>query len=274
MPQALNRIPALVLAGGVNHIPLYDGYTPDYKALLPFAGKSSLRYTLDALRAAPEIAQICITGPVEQLRPLAETDGTHYDFEPGGETLLDSLYAGLTHFASSDLVLVITADTPLVTAAAISAFLAACTPVETSYAHNLFLSVVPEACFTGAYANVHKHYNRFRDIAICHGNLMLANPHLINDQKVTRRINSLYNSRKSPVDSALSLGLHVGVSYALGVHMWHLLTLQQMAGIASRRFGLGLIPIIIEHPEITVDVDEPEDYEFVKQQFAAMTEEK
>lgn len=272
MPQALNRINALVLAGGMNHIPLYDGYTPDYKALLSFAGKTSLRYTLDALRAAPEIARICITGSVDRLRPIADSDGTSYEFEPGGETLLDSLYTGLTHFASSELVLVVTADAPLVTAAAVSAFLAACAPVDTSYAHNLFLSVVPERSFTGAYADVRKHYNRFRDIAICHGNLMLANPHLINDPKITRRINSLYNSRKSPIDSALSLGLHVGVSYVLGVHMWHLLTLQQMADIASRRFGLGLIPVITEHPEITVDVDEPADYEFVQARFAAMAE--
>ncbi len=28
-------------------------------------------------------------------------------------------------------------------------------------------------------------------------------------------------------------------------------------------YGVGIIPVIVEHPEITIDVDEAADYEFV-----------
>ena len=83
-----------------------------------------------------------------------------------------------------------------------------------------------------------------------------------------RRINSLYNNRKNPITSALAAGLHVGLTYVLGVHLWHLLTLEQMAHIASRRFDIGLIPIELKHPEVTIDVDEPADYAFAQQQIA------
>jgi hypothetical protein len=40
----------------------------------------------------------------------------------------------------------------------------------------------------------------------------------------------------------------------------------QMSRSASRRFGLGLIPVILEHPEVAIDVDEVADYRFVKAQ--------
>jgi len=40
--------------------------------------------------------------------------------------------------------------------------------------------------------------------------------------------------------------------------------MSQMSRIASQAFGIGLIPVILEHPEVAVDVDEVADYRFVK----------
>ena len=272
MPFHLDHVDTVILAGGINRIPLYEGYTPDYKALIEFREKPSICYVLDALRAAPCTGRICIAGPEASLRQkIAAHDKASYDFVPSGETLMDSIYSGLSHFADSPMVLLVTADIPLITPRAITDFLIASAAVETSYEHNLLLAVTPERSFTGAYAHIPKGFNRFRDVAICHGSLMLADPRLLQNTKATRRINSLYRNRKNPISSALAIGLHVGLTYVLGVHLWHLLTLEQMASIASRRFGLGLLPIVLDHPEVTIDVDEPEDYAFAAAQLGMQT---
>ena len=65
---------------------------------------------------------------------------------------------------------------------------------------------------------------------------------------------------------ALAVGLPVGLAYILGVHLLHALTLEQMMRIAARAFGVGGVPVMGEHSEISIDVDEPADYRFVVEQ--------
>lgn len=268
MPLQLDHVDTVVLAGGSNTVPLFAGHTPGYKALLEFQGKPAINYTLAALRATPQVGRICIAGPEQALRTAVDGEEA-YTFVPGGETLMDSIYSGLSHFADSPMVLLATADIPLLTPRSVDDFLRACETVETTYEQNLYLPLVPQRSYTGAYTECLKGCNRFRDVAACHGCLMLVDPRLLQNTKATRRINSLYNNRKSPVSSALAIGMPVGLSFVLGVHLWHLLSIEQMASIASKRFGIGLIPILSDHPEISIDVDEPEDYAFVQRQLAA-----
>jgi hypothetical protein len=126
--------------------------------------------------------------------------------------------------------------------------------------------VVPRRCYTGPYQRFTKPFNRFRDIEVCHGNLWLADLRLLENTQATACINGIYNARKSPIASALAVGPRVGLAFVLGVHLLHALTLAQMTRIAARRFGMGAQPVIVEHPEITMDVDEPDDYQFVVEQ--------
>ena len=106
----------------------------------------------------------------------------------------------------------------------------------------------------------------FRDIEVCHGNLWLADVRLLQNSRATGRIDRIYRARKNPVATALAVGLPVGLAYVLGVHLLHALTLEQMTRIAARHFGLAGEAVIVEHPEITIDVDEAEDYRFVVEQ--------
>lgn len=264
-----DRIDAVVLAGGVNQIALFAGDTPGYKALLPIGGQPAIRYTLDALRAVPQVQRICIVGPEAELRAALGAEGDRYLYAPDGGSLIESIFSGLSHFADAPMVLFATADLPLITPRAISDFLTGCAVIETEYAENMFLSVVPQQYYTGPYVNFPKPFNRFKDASICHGNLFLVDPRLMRNTHATRRMNALYHARKNPISSALAFGLRVGLSYVLGVHMWHLLTLAHMASMASRRFGIGLVPVSIPHPGITLDIDEPADYTFVTEQLGA-----
>ena len=274
-----DRVDAVVLAGGINRIPLFEGYTPGYKALVRFRGpacqdpgrtdRPSILYTLDALRAVPQVGRVCIAGPEAELRPVLEGSvhaGDTCVFAPGGESLRETISSGLRPFAGASRVLVLTADLPLVTPRAIADFLAACFAAPSPDTPALFISVVPRRCFTGPYERFTKPFNRFRDIEVCHGNLWLADPRLLQNSRAAARIDRIYRARKHPFATALAVGLRVGLAYVLGVHLLHLLTLEQMARIASRHFGVTGVPVIVEHPEIAIDVDEPADYRFVVEQ--------
>lgn len=255
-------VDAVILAGGINRIKLFSGDAPGYKALLTYNGKPSVQYTLEALREVPEIRRICLVGPRAELVAIFE-ETAGLDILPSGETLMESILIGLRHFSSSPLVLFTTADLPLITPGAVRSFIKSCAAIETGYGSNLFWAVVPERCFTGAYSKVRKGFNRFRDIDVCHGNLMMTDPRLMDNPRVAALIDAAYNARKNSVRAAMAIGWRVGLSYLVGVHLLRRLTLERMARIVSRRFDLGVIPVLLEHPEITVDVDEPEDYRFI-----------
>ena len=268
MRFAIESVDVAVLAGGMNTIPLFEGWRPGYKALLPLNGKPLLQYTLDAVTAVQQIRGVCIVGSQASLQPaVTRAGGGPSAFAPEGATLLDSIVNGLRHFADSQHVLVVTADLPLLTARAVREFLAACAHIETAYAENVFLALVPERCYTGPFTRVPKRLNRFRDIAVCHGNVALVTPRILRNTKAVARINHIYAARKSPILAALAVGGSVALSYIVGVHILHALTLRHIARVASRRFGVGLIPVILERPEVTIDVDEAADYAFVTEYF-------
>lgn len=269
-----NPVDAIVLAGGINRIPLYQDYQPGYKALLPLAGKPSIQYSLEALQALPQVRSIRIVGDRKQLEPLLARIPSLGSVEilPSGESLVDSVRSGL--YASYDLdgVLVATADQPLITSSAVADFLQACEPVESDWDHNLFLSVIPEKCYTGEYRRFTKPFNHFRDVSICHGNLGLVDPKIIDNQGAMECIGELYRNRKNPLTSALSVGAAVGIAYLLGVHALHALTLAQFAEMASRRLGIGVLPVFLEHPEVSLDMDDADDYRFIATHFVRLAQ--
>ena len=244
MPVSTNincPIDVVVLASGLNQIVLFDGYIPGYKALIPYHGRASIQYVLDALEGVSAVRAICVE-----------------------ETFLDSLVIGLKFFASSPAVSFITADIPLVTAAAICETLTAWERVPKEPPQSLFITAVPQTCYKGAYTHFTKPFNRYRDVSLCHGNLFIADPKLLHHQNLKERINRFYAGRKNAVTTTLALGWRLALVYLFGVELLHALTLKQMARFASQHLGFGVAPLLVEHPEITIDVDEPDDYCFVR----------
>jgi len=254
---------AIVLAGGINRIALYEGYEPGYKALLPYAGTPSIRFTLEALRGSQYVRDVCVVGSQET---LAEAIGdSTITFAPEGEGLLGSVVSGLEFFRDRQAVLVATADLPLVTAAIIDEFVEHSAAAPTEFGANAYLAAIPKEAFTGAFASVRKDMSPFRGGTLCHGNLAVVEPRLLANAAATERLNTMYAARKNALKSALALGVGVGLAYVVGVHFLHLLTARQMAHIASRRFQFGIVPVVVSRPELALDVDEPEDYRLVSE---------
>ena len=263
MAQINETIDVVVLASGLNQISLYEGYVPGYKALIPYHGRASVQYVLDALRRVPSVGRICIEGPCVLLeKELADRlVKDQLTLVEGGATFLDSLVIGLKHFASSPSVLFVTSDLPLVTPEAIQDFLSGCAAAQEP---SLAIAVVPKTAYTGPYVHFTKPFNRYRDISLCHGNLFVARPALLEHPTLKERINRFYAGRKNAVATTLALGWQLAVVYLIGVELLHALTLKQMARFASKQLGFEIAPVIVEHPGISIDVDEADDYTFVR----------
>lgn len=254
-------VTGMIMAGGLNRIPLYDDYTPGYKALVQIGGRPVIRYPLAALRASRYVGDVHIVG---DHHALADAVGDpSIPFAPSGGTLLESITAGLRALRDRPLVLATTADLPLLTGGIIDAFLDACAAVPVEHDTNVFVSVVRREDFTGPFARVDKIMAHFRDGIFCHGNLMLLQPMLLNNQVAMARINAIYSGRKGAISSALAFGARVGLAFVVGVYLFHLVSMRRMTAIASTRFGMGIHAVPIPYPEVSLDVDEPADYRLV-----------
>ncbi len=256
-------VSAVIMAGGVNRIPLYDGYRPGYKAVLDINGTPSIRYPLRALRESRYVRDICIVGAHEDLVDAVGDPGVA--FTPPGESLLESIVGGLSFFRDRALVLATTADLALLSSMIVDTFINACAEAPTAFETNLFLSVVRKEEFTGPFGRVDKIMARFRDGTFCHGNLAIVQPAILDDAAAMDRINAVYAGRKGALSSALAFGARVGLAFVVGVYLLHLLTIRQMAAIASARFQMGIVPVPIPFPEVALDVDEPADYRLVSE---------
>lgn len=249
----------VVLAGGVNQRPLYEGYQPEYKALLEIAGRPLLGYVLEALDQSV-VTEVGVVGDAEKLAPLVGDRRV----EPAGASLVESIKAALGFFPDEERVLLCTADLPMLRGEMVDRFLRDCRPGSTGYRDELFLSVVPRDHFVGAFAECGKNFNTFRNLALCHGNLALASPGILRNQVAMERIDALYATRTNPVKNALALGLDLGLAYVLGVHLVPLLSLERFAALLSRRFNIGMAGVRSPFPEVAVDVDEPGDLEIAR----------
>ncbi len=262
MPFVPTRVDAVILAGGVNRVSLYEGYRPGYKAIVDLRGRPSVRYVLEALRASRYIRDIAVVGVEELLAPVVR-DGVA--FVPPDDNPLGSFLAGMRRFQDRDLVLMVTADLPLLRGDLIDAFIDAAAGTPTPYRENAYIAVIHQKHFRGVFARSQKPMNHFRDGIYAHGNMLLAQPGFLRNGTAMERFNAMYAARKSELRSALALGLGVGLAYVIGVHFLHALTPGQLARIASRRFQMGIVTVPFPHPEVAQDVDNPEDYQLVQE---------
>jgi len=260
------RYDTVVLAGGINTRELYPGYTPGFKALVELEGRPLIRYVLDALQASRSVGRIGIVGSEPDLRPIV---GPDIPISPASESFLGSVMSGLAVFPDEHRILLTTADLAMLTAEVVDEFAALCARQQPAYAENLFISAVPKSAFTGPFAACGKLFMEFKDNPVCHGNLLMANPALLRNEAAMDRLNAVYAARKNIFTSALSFGLGLGLAYVFGVHLFHWLTMEKVAEMASERFGFGFVPLSFPHPEVAIDVDEAGDFVIAREVLAA-----
>lgn len=243
---------AVVLAGSSGGGALEQTLRTNNKALIEISGRPMAQYVIDALRRVPEVKEIRVVGPVDDLRPRLSGEGV--TFHPAGPDLIDNLLGAVLALPKNEEVLIVTSDAPLLTPAVIARFLAQCRQREADFYYPIVERKVSEA----RYPLAKRTYVALREGAFTGGNLMLlGNPALA--EEVAPRVRQFFANRKSPLKLAGLLGWWFVLKLLLKIA-----TIPELERQVSSLWGLRGAAIQSPDPEIGIDVDKPSDLQLVR----------
>ncbi len=245
-------VDAVVLAGSINRIPLFPGNRPGRKALVPIQGRPMIAYVLDALKEARSVGRVLVVGSPEVLEYA--TRWPQVDGLLEGSSLVDNAWRGL-EASSGERVLFCNPDQPLLTAEMVDCFVEQAVRQDadlvTSWARLENL---------GPYTEGDHKFAKFGDGEYAHGNLFLARRRFPNAPQVRRRLDRLYGARKNMYRFAWELGPSLFLRFLVSLLCRRLPSLDKSLEIGGRSFGITMTGVVCPHPEIVLDIDEPEDY--------------
>jgi GTP:adenosylcobinamide-phosphate guanylyltransferase len=249
---------AIVLAGGPpDAVAALSPGVPN-KCFVPVAGETLVARTLTALHDVPRIERIVAVVPAAAIgdASLALADEVRRD----GSRIGESLRSGLAGCPPAELVLVASADLPVLNRAALEEFLdlAEREPADLIYA------CVERGVHRARFPEVPHTWAHFRDGTFCGGGCFALRPRIF--PALARFLDRLGAARKNPLELAAIFGYDILARYALR---------SLSIGAAERRAGelLGA-PVraaICTHPEIAVNVDRPGDVALAERLLAGST---
>jgi CTP:molybdopterin cytidylyltransferase MocA len=245
-------VDAVVLAGSINRIPLYPGAKPGRKALVQLHGRPLIAPVLDALRDAKGVGRILVVGAPEVLELASQW--ARVEGVPERGTLLQNVEAGL-HAGSTDRLLFCNPDQPLLRAGMVESFLERAREMDA----DIVSSWVRKESL-GRYVEGEHKLAAFGDGEYAHGNLFLVRREFPELEEAKRRLDRLYEARKSNLKFARELGLRLFLTFLKAKITGKLPTLTDTLEMVGRHFGLRIAAVVSWNPEIVLDIDEPEDY--------------
>lgn len=247
---------AIVLAGSPNQGRLRECSPVANEALIPIGNRFMVEYVVAALLNSQSIEQIVIVGPVDELLPI-------YCGQPrvilteAGKTVLESLQNGVAKLQTPGHVLIATCDIPLLKAEAVDAFLDKCGDLEA----DLYYPIVSKEINEKYYPGVKRTYVTFKEGTFTGGNLFLFNLEVL--PRCAAKGEELVKLRKSPLALSKQIGFLFIVKF-----LCKLLTLKETEMRFSQLLGLKGKAVILEYPEVGIDVDKPSDLELARKVLA------
>lgn len=237
---------AIVLAGGApDAVAALVPGVPN-KAFIEIGGTTLVARVIAALRAAPEIARITAVAPAGALDhpALSAADERRAD----GPRMIESLEAGLAGLPPDDLALIAVSDLPVLSAAAVGAFVAAARARDLDVAY----AIVGERDHRARYPRVPHTWAKMAEGRFCGGGLVALKPRALPALRTV--LDDLGAARKSPLRLAALFGWDIVPRFALG-----LLPIAAAERRASAILGVPAGAIRSAYPEIAVNVDRPSD---------------
>ena len=253
---------AVIIASGRIAPQFAEAVGAESKGLIEILGKPSIEYVVDALRNVPLVDRIAIVGPdLYREQPVAARVD-HVIAE--GEHITESLTRAIEALGAGKELLMLTADTPLVTPEALNDFLARC-PVEAEACYPVTrrrptVQLFPNRLFV--YLPLHEGW-------ITHTCLLLFKPQLLLDNRAF--IERFVARRRSLWSAASTVGIGFLLRFLLS---WPIPLFRYSIADISRRMGRitgarNLVGMIIQYPEIALDIDRASDVPFIEEYIQA-----
>ena len=282
-------VDAVVLAGSINNGKLKNISEVPYEALLPIGSKCMVEYVVEALLKARLVNRVIVAGPGSNPRKYFKltmqdrgTEGfidqksegidrvslpsdamsdvnncfgnKRVETAPAGGSLMETFSNAVALLSGSEKVLVVTADLPLLTPEAVDCFIELCLKEKA----DLYYSVVPRGTVESRFSQTRRTYVTLREGVFTGGNIFLVNPQAA--KRCLAKGQELVNLRKSP----FKLCRMVGFVFLLKF-LTRILSIKEGEKKVSQLLGLKGSVVVLDYPEVGIDVDKPEDLELVKQ---------
>lgn len=223
------------------------------KAFLPIAGTPMLVRVLRTLESAERVDRVTVVGLdaaaiASEPTVAAIAAAGEVEFLPGAATPSRSLLAAFDARPEALPLLVTTADHPLLSAATVDLFCERALAVGGDFA----VGVARADDVRRAFPDARRTWLRFRGQDYCSCNLFALLD--ARARKVPEAWVRIESQRKRPWRLVAELGPISLVRFLLGR-----LTLEDALALASRKIGAEARAVVLDDPNVAVDVDRPED---------------
>lgn len=244
------KMDAVVLAGGLMTPvdPLYAEGRDGYRSLIDIHGKPMVQWVIDALAASEVVGDLYVIG----LPPdcgLAAPNLIHFLPDQGG--MFENIRYGVLQVSedhpSLSKVIIASADVPAVRPEMVN-WLAK--QVAKDPGLLIYYNVIAQAVMEERFPNARRSFVRFKDIAVCGGDLNVIDKGLFAvERPIWKR---LTDARKSPLKQAGLLGFDTLILVAL-----HLITLEDAVSKICKKLSLEAQALISPYAELAMDADKP-----------------
>lgn len=247
----MDTFDAVILAGGRVRPAMAAKTGTDVRALFEWEGKPFVQSTYEALRGSDRIDRIAIVGPVE-LRKLSGIS-TADIILPERVTITANLFSAVDALKPRERVLITACDNPLLSTAAFDDFFHRIPPdADVAYPilrHGTFVSSFPGS------TNIPV---RLRDGAWIGGDCIAISANAV--PALRDAIATILDARKSIVKMAKLLGIPFAARLA-----FRRVTVPQVERQICRIAGIRFRFVPDSNPVFVIDIDDPEDWDYLKQ---------
>ena len=250
---------AIVLAGGGGE-PGLDPSLPN-KAFVLVAGRPLVAHVVAALRKTPSIGRIVAVGPEADLRSVLPEGVT---LVPAVGDIMDNVARAIEVLQPDGLTLVTASDLPLLTPFVIEEVLDACAAEPADF----YYPIVPDNVILAQYPAARKLFITLAEGTFCMGNMIVINPSIL--PRVRPFVERIIGARKQPLLIRLLVAQTLGWTVFTKLYTGKL-SIAEVVARASEAFGVRLLPVIVEHPEIALDVDvgRPDNLDMIRRVFGS-----
>ncbi|MGC8972335.1 MAG: NTP transferase domain-containing protein [bacterium] len=248
---------AVVMAGGGKEsLKLFKNQDVTSKGAIPILGKPMVSYVLEALKNAKNVDEILYIGDLEVLSNIS----IKVDYSlPDSGGLFSNLMRALEFFKRENKVLVLTSDIPLIKSYMIDEFLSRCDSSAV-----FCYSFVRKEDLERFFPSARRTYVRVREGYFNGGNLIVVSPSYILPKG--ELLEKIISSRKNPFYLAKLFGIGIIIGYIVGT-----VRISTLEARATKILGGRAQAVLMEYPEISFDVDNQLQLEFVEEKLGKQT---